>query len=300
LNQEGLKDVLIVDELENELKEENLEGASYRGVIHRDDFVQWFSLNASQVSFVFHLGARTDTAEFDEQIFNRLNLNFSKELFSICSSKGIPFVYASSAATYGDGKYGYDDEAPIDNYEPLNPYGWSKQHFDLWVKQQKTVPPFYAGLKFFNVYGPRENHKGRMASVVFHAYHQIKQHHAMKLFQSHHPDFKDGEQMRDFIHVYDVTSICLFLYHNFTRVESGIYNAGTGKARTFNDLVKAVFDALDTEASITYIPTPEDIRDKYQYFTEAKMSKLAEQGYNKSFASLEDGVAQYVAYLSRK
>jgi ADP-L-glycero-D-manno-heptose 6-epimerase len=299
LNQSGLTDLLLVDELENHDKEANLKGAEYRGIIHRNDFLDWFEINASEVSFVFHIGARTDTTETDKVIFDELNLNYSKAIFHVCANHKIPLVYASSAATYGDGSFGYSDQQSINNLQPLNEYGWSKQNFDLWVEQQTILPPFYAGLKFFNVYGPGENHKGRMASVIYHAYHQILKTGEMKLFQSHHPDYKDGEQMRDFIFVNDLTEVCLFFYENFNKVESGIYNLGTGKARSFNDLVKAVFKAMNLPENISYIPTPEDIRDKYQYFTEANMQKLILAGYKHSFTSLEEGVNKYVMYLKQ-
>jgi ADP-L-glycero-D-manno-heptose 6-epimerase len=298
-NQVGLTDLLLVDELENQDKEANLKGAEYRGIIHRNDFLNWFEINASEVNFVYHLGARTDTTEINKVIFDKLNLNYSKAIFNVCVKHKIPLVYASSAATYGDGSFGYSDQQPIHNLQPLNEYGWSKQNFDLWVEQQTILPPFFAGLKFFNVYGPGENHKGRMASVIYHAYHQILKTGEMKLFQSHHPEYKDGEQMRDFIFVNDLTEVCRFLYENSNKVESGIYNLGTGKARSFNDLVKAVFKALNLPENISYIPTPEDIRDKYQYFTEANMQKLLQAGYKQSFTSLEEGVSEYVKYLKQ-
>jgi ADP-L-glycero-D-manno-heptose 6-epimerase len=213
---------------------------------------------------------------------------------------GIPLVYASSAATYGLGENGYsDDHEIIEKLKPLNPYGESKNEFDKWAVGQERKPYFWAGLKFFNVYGPNEYHKGRMASVIFHAFNQIEESGGVKLFRSHNPEYLDGEQLRDFIYVKDVVDVCLFLMLN--RDHSGLYNLGTGKARTFLDLAKATFRALGKEPSIEFIDTPADIRDKYQYFTEADMGKLRSIGYDRPFTSLEDGVKDYVQnYLRSK
>ncbi len=210
----------------------------------------------------------------------------------------IPLVYASSAATYGGGELGYDDshELPY-QLQPLNPYGISKNEFDKWVLHESMHPPFWVGLKFFNVYGPNEYHKGRMASVIWHSFNQIREQGFVKLFRSHRPDFKDGQQLRDFIYVKDVIKVCYWLMVN--QPASGLYNLGTGKARSFEDLVKATFAGLGREPQITFIDMPEDIRDKYQYFTEANMSKLKAAGYTESFYSLEDGVGEYVrSYLA--
>lgn len=250
--------------------------------------------------FVFHLGARTDTAEFDKKVFDKLNLNYSKTVWNTCSEFGIPMVYASSAATYGTGEHGYSDSHDIiPLLKPLNPYGESKNDFDNWVLKQEKAPSFWAGLKFFNVYGPNENHKGRMASVVYHAYRQISETGKMKMFRSHHPDFKDGEQLRDFIYVKDVADIMYFFLHN--RKKPGIYNTGTGKAETFLELVSQTFKAMGKKPVIEFIDTPADIRDKYQYFTQAEMTKLREAGYQKKFLRLADGVPDYVRhYLGRR
>ncbi|MFT4646595.1 MAG: ADP-L-glycero-D-manno-heptose 6-epimerase [Planctomycetota bacterium] len=304
LNKEGRKDLVLVDELENRSKDFNLEEKDYLELLHRDNFMEWFSENAKDVEFIYHLGARTDTAEFDVELFNRLNLNYTKDIWHICTENNIPLVYASSAATYGNGEHGYNDEAPIKDLKPLNPYGYSKQDFDLWVETQTKTPPFYAGLKFFNVYGKGEWHKGRMSSVIYIAFNQITETEKMKLFMSHNPDYKNGEQKRDFVYVKDLTDMCFFFQESFEnkhKVENGIYNIGTGTARTFNDLVLATFKAMNIEADISYIPTPEDIRDKYQYFTEATMQKMRKAGYDKPFTSLEDGVMDYVQeYLMKK
>jgi ADP-L-glycero-D-manno-heptose 6-epimerase len=202
-------------------------------------------------------------------------------------------VYASSAATYGLGEQGYtDDEQKIVNLQPLNPYGESKNEFDKWALQQEKKPFFWAVLKFFNVYGPNEYHKNRMASVVMHSFNQIRKTGAMNLFRSHNPQYKDGEQLRDFVYVMDVIEACVFFMHH--RKDSGIYNLGSGKARSFLDLTKAVFKALDMPEDISFIDTPEDIRDKYQYFTEAKMEKFRSIGFDHKFHSLEEGIENYV------
>lgn len=304
LNNEGFEDIVLVDELENSNKTYNLLNKKYSELIHRDLFIEWFEKNAEKINFVYHLGARTDTAEFNVKLFDKLNLNYSKAVWKICTDNSIPLVYASSAATYGGGEHGYNDESSITNLKPLNPYGDSKQDFDLWIEKQTETPPFYAGLKFFNVYGKGEWHKSRMASVIYIAYNQIRKTKKMNLFMSHNPNFKNGEQKRDFVYVKDVVDMCFFFMKSFTnnkRIENGIYNIGTGTARTFNDLVKATFSAMNILADISYIPTPEDIRDKYQYFTEATMSKIRKAGYKKPFTSLEDGVKDYVQnYLMKK
>lgn len=299
LNEERFFDLILVDDFSRKEKEKNLEGKVFSEKIDRNDFPSWLRKNQRFVTFVFHIGARTDTTEFDKAVFDKLNLNYSKELWNICTEFGIPIVYASSGATYGLGEFGYkDDHDLIPKLRPLNPYGDSKNDFDKWVLQQKRTPSFWAGLKFFNVYGPNEYHKGRMASVIFHAYNQIMTKGVVNLFRSHNPDYKDGEQLRDFVYVKDVTDVCFFLLHH--RKNSGIYNLGSGKARTFIDLVKATFAAMGKEPKINFIDTPADIRDKYQYFTEADMSKLRSIGYASSFTSLEDGVSEYVRnYLSK-
>lgn len=294
LNEEGFNSVVVVDHFNDSKKNRNLEGKSILERVDRDVFTEWLDSKGAQVEFIFHLGARTDTAEFDSELLERLNTEYTKEVWRKCIQYQIPLVYASSAATYGDGDFGYkDDHSTIPSLVPLNPYGVSKNEFDKWAIQQKETPLFWAGLKFFNVYGPNEYHKGRMASVILHAFKQIKATGTMKLFRSHHPDFVDGGQMRDFVYVKDVVNVCLFLMHH--RKDSAIYNLGSGKARTFKDLVSATFKAMKQPENIDFIDTPIDIRDKYQYFTEASMSKLRSIGYLNEFTSLEDGVNDYVS-----
>lgn len=300
LNEKGHYDIVVVDDFSRSDKNLNLEGKNLIAKVSRSDFFAWADDFKDEIDFVFHLGARTDTTEFDKSIFDELNVNYSKKMWELCTANNIPLVYASSAATYGLGEKGYSDaHSNVEDLKPLNPYGESKSEFDKWVLKQDKTPPFWAGLKFFNVYGPNEYHKGRMASVIMHAFNQISDTGKMKLFASHNPDYKDGEQLRDFVYVKDVCSVCLYLMEN--QPESGIYNLGTGKARAFKDLALATFKAMDIEPNISFIPTPEDIRDKYQYFTEAKMEKLIKTGYSQKFHTLEEGVEDYVKnYLRDK
>jgi ADP-L-glycero-D-manno-heptose 6-epimerase len=300
LNSKGFKDIVVVDDFSREDKNLNLVGKSLVAKVPRMDFFKWANEFKEEIDFIFHLGARTDTTEFDTSIFDELNVEYSKNMWNLCAENDIPLVYASSAATYGMGEQGYDDNHEvIEKLKPLNAYGDSKNDFDIWALKQEKAPPFWAGLKFFNIYGPNEFHKSRMASVIFHSFNQITKTGAMKLFASHNPDYKNGEQLRDFVYVKDVVSVCLFLMDQ--KAENGLYNLGTGTARTFVDLTKATFKAMGKEADISFIPTPEDIRDKYQYFTEAKMDKLKRNGYTKKFYTLEEGVTDYVQnYLMKE
>lgn len=298
LNRKGYQNIIIVDEFDNEIKKHNYEDKKISARVDRNELFDWLGSHKIKIDFVFHLGARTDTTEFDYSVLEKLNVDYSQKIWSYCTEKNIPLVYASSAATYGNGELGYkDDHALSEKLNPLNPYGKSKNEFDKWVLKQKTQPLFWAGLKFFNVYGPNEYHKGRMASVVFHSFNQIKSSGKVKLFRSHRPEYKDGGQLRDFIYVKDVVDICYWLMNE--KPASGLYNVGTGKARTFKDLVTAIFKSLDKEPVIEYINTPLDIRDKYQYFTEADMSKLRKAGYKEDFYSLEEGVDTYVKNFLR-
>ena len=299
LNEKGYHNIIIVDDFNEQDKISNYSDKEFNLQVERVELFEWLEKNPVKVDFIFHLGARTDTTEFDYSIHEKLNVEYSKKIWEYCTEKNIPLVYASSAATYGNGELGYSDSHEIvDKLQPLNPYGVSKNEFDKWAlrQAQDKQPPFWAGLKFFNVYGPNEYHKERMASVIFHSFNQIKEKDKVKLFRSHHPDFKDGEQLRDFIYVVDVVSVCCwFMQESGVRsLNPGLYNLGTGKARSFNDLVKAIFAALNKDVNIEYIDTPTDIRDKYQYFTEADMNKLRDAGYKDEFYSLEKGVGDYV------
>ncbi len=304
LNDNGYENLLLVDDFGFEEKRKNWESKSYSNIIERYHLFDWLATHQPAISIVIHLGARTDTTEFNYAIHEELNLQYSKDIWNYCTQNAIPLIYASSAATYGDGQLGYnDDHAIIEKLQPLNPYGISKNEFDKWalqeIREQKGSPPFWAGLKFFNVYGPNEYHKGRMASVIWHAFNQIRKEGKVKLFRSHKEGFKDGEQLRDFVYVKDVLNVIGWMMHsmkngNWAVEKNGIYNLGTGTARAFNDLVKATFAGLDKEANIEFIDMPEDIRDKYQYFTEANMQKIRNAGYTKSFYTLEQGVDDYV------
>jgi ADP-L-glycero-D-manno-heptose 6-epimerase len=289
----GFDKLVIVDDFNRPEKGKNHEKKSVVARVERDLFADWLEKHAASVSFVIHLGARTDTTEFDKSVFDRLNLNYTKTIWTSCARHQIPFIYASSAATYGSGELGYKDEHDlVGDLKPLNPYGISKNDFDLWALLQKDSPPFWAGLKFFNVYGPNEYHKGRMASVIFHAYNQIRDNGKVQLFRSHRIDYENGKQLRDFVYVMDVAEVILFLMEK--RPANGLYNLGTGQARTFIDLVRATYAAVGIPENISFVDTPADIRDKYQYFTEADMSKLKRAGYSRPFTSLEDGIGEYV------
>ncbi|HNW99511.1 MAG TPA: ADP-glyceromanno-heptose 6-epimerase [Bacteroidales bacterium] len=293
LNNKGHSNIVIVDDFLNPVKNKNILNKAYIGQVHRNDFFSWLDGNYKNVSFVYHIGARTDTTEFDHHIFDELNLNYSKKMWLACTKYRLPLIYASSAATYGAGENGYkDDHDIIFKLKPLNPYGESKNDFDKWVLSQTDTPPYWSGLKFFNVFGPNEYHKSRMASVIFHSYNQIKSTGKVKLFRSHKPEFRDGEQLRDFIYVKDIVNILwIGMYY---KQNSGIYNLGTGKARSFLDLARAVFKALHIPEDIEFIDIPEDIRDKYQYYTQADMSKMRSLGFDIPFYSLEDAVTDYV------
>jgi ADP-L-glycero-D-manno-heptose 6-epimerase len=293
LNQLGFEKLILIDDFSNDKKVKNLKGKKYLHKVHREQFFDWVKSHEDTIQYVFHLGARTDTTEMDYSVHKKWNLDYSKDIWEFCVSANIPLVYASSAATYGNGELGYKDTHEIvRKLQPLNPYGRSKNEFDIWALEQNSTPPFWAGVKFFNVYGPNEYHKGRMASVIFHAYNQIKDTGSVKLFRSHRPDFKDGEQMRDFVYVKDVVKMCVWLM--MQQPESGLYNVGSGTARSFKDLVNAIFASLQLPSDIEFVDTPVDIRDKYQYFTEADMNKIREAGYNEAFHTLEEGVGDYV------
>jgi ADP-L-glycero-D-manno-heptose 6-epimerase len=300
LNAEGYKDIIVVDDFSDTQKNRNLEGKTYTRQVHRKEFHEWLKQNHELTQFVFHIGARTDTTEFDVAIFDELNLNYTKELWKICVEFGLPLVYASSAATYGMGELGYEDSHDlVERLKPLNPYGNSKNDFDKWALKQERAPYFWAGLKFFNVYGPNEYHKGRMASVILHAFNQIRDTDGVQLFRSHNEKYEDGKQLRDFVYVKDAVNVCYFLMHH--RQDPGLYNLGTGDARSFLDLADNTFKAMDKNVDITFIDTPEDIREKYQYFTEANISKLRSIGYLGEFHTLEEGIDDYVRnYLSEQ
>lgn len=300
LNSLGYDQLVLVDDFSDQRKVWNLKGKKYLYKVHRDQFADWCIGHPDTIKYIFHLGARTDTTEPDYSIFKKLNLDYSKAVWEYCVESNIPLIYASSAATYGNGELGYDeDESKIAALKPLNAYGISKNEFDIWALEQKHQPPFWAGLKFFNVYGPNEYHKGRMASVVYHAYQQIKDRGYIRLFRSHNPAYKDGEQLRDFVYVKDLLKVSLWLMNN--KPGNGIYNLGSGRARSFNDLAAAIFDFLKSTGKIEYIDTPEDIRANYQYYTQANMAKLTDAGYTETFYTLEKGIEDYLKnYLEQE
>lgn len=300
LNEMGFQNLILVDDFAKDYKDANWKFKSYARVIQRDVFFDVMAQESIKADAVIHLGARTDTTEFDYAVHQKWNVDFSINVWKHCATKGIPLIYASSAATYGAGEHGYSDSHDIiQHLQPLNPYGESKNEFDKWVLQQNTSPNGWAGLKFFNVYGPNEYHKSRMASVIWHSFNQIKNTGSVKLFKSHKPEYGHGKQLRDFIYVKDVVRVIYWmmnrmLHNEWTPAQNGIYNLGTGQARTFDDLVSATFAAMDLAPNIEYIDMPEDLRDTYQYFTEAEMQKLRAAGYADEFYSLEAGVNDYV------
>lgn len=321
LNEKGFEKLILVDDFGVEEKRSNWEGKKFEAIIERYNLFDWLELHNPSIDFIIHFGARTDTTEFDYAIHQEMNVEYSQQVWNYCTEKKVPLIYASSAATYGAGELGYDDKKDVEKLHPLNPYGISKNEFDKWAMNQQQCPPFWAGLKFFNVYGPNEYHKGRMASVIFHAFNQIKKDGIVKLFKSYKEGFNHGKQLRDFVYVKDVLKVTGWMMGEYklmnvcshpteplpylssfnshnpspkSQLTSGIYNLGTGSARTFEDLVKATFAGLNLESAIEYIDMPHDIRDKYQYFTEANMHKLKEAGYSNDFYSLEEGVEDYV------
>jgi ADP-L-glycero-D-manno-heptose 6-epimerase len=268
-------------------------------MVERDELFTIWDKEKWDLKGVYHLGARTDTTETDKDLFDRLNYTYSQEVWIRCASQSIPLIYASSGATYGLGEHGYvDTDSLAKELEPLNEYGRSKNNFDIWALDQPTAPPHWYGLKFFNVYGPNENHKGRMASVIWHTFSQVQKTGAMKLFRSHRDGIPNGHQSRDFIYVKDLVTVNHWLMSELPST-NGLYNLGTGTARTFLDLATSTFNAMGLEPDISFIDTPTDIRDKYQYFTEADMAKLRQAGYDKPFATLEEGISDYVGnYLT--
>ena len=301
LNQLGIDDILISDKLKMEEKWCNISKTSYYDWIDRDELFDFLYKTNIKIEAIIHMGACSATTEKDADFLMKNNYEYTKKLWNYCTEKQIKFIYASSAATYGDGEKGYDDNISLEEHEnlrPLNKYGYSKKIFDVWALKQEKTPKIWAGLKFFNVYGPNEYHKGRMASMIFHAYNQYNETGDVKLFKSHKDGYRDGEQLRDFVYIKDVTKVIVFMLginNENTVMQNGIYNLGTGKARSFYDLAKITLECMGgSKDNIKFIPMPEDLRGRYQYFTEAKMNKLIKNGYTESFYSLEDGVRDYV------
>jgi ADP-L-glycero-D-manno-heptose 6-epimerase len=303
LQELGYGELIAVDDFSHALKLPNLENKNLKARIDREEFPDWLDEHAQKVQFVFHIGARTRTNEFDWDVLNHLNVDYSKRLWNTCTQFSIPLIYASSAATYGSGEFGFDDSPEVrSRLKPMNPYGESKQLFDLWAEERASEgqhPPFWAGFKFFNVFGPNEYHKGRMASVVFHAFNQIKEKGEVSLFKSYREDYQDGGQRRDFVYVKDVLNVLIHFMEN--RKNSGIYNLGSGQAHTFLELATAVFEALNQVPNIKYVEMPEDIRGNYQYFTEASMNRVKNAGYSDSFWDFDQAIKDYVTgYLEHQ
>jgi len=297
LNRNGEENIIVVDDLGSTTtnKWRNLSGLHFADFIQKDLFPELLDRGAIKgISAIIHMGANSSTTETDADHLLVNNYGYSKKIASYCMTHDVRLIYASSAATYGDGSNGYSDNiAGIDTLRPLNMYGYSKQMFDRWA-QKNGVLNHAAGLKFFNVYGPNEYHKGDMSSVVFKAFHQIREKGSVRLFQSHRPDYRDGEQLRDFVYVRDCTAIMVWLLEN--PGAAGLFNVGTGQARSFRDLAASTFSALGMQPVIDYTPMPETLRDKYQYYTCADMACLRSAGYHKAFTSLEDGITEYVQH----
>lgn len=292
LNDAGEEDIIIVDDIASTDKWLNLRNKKYRSYVHKSRLLDELS-TYKEVRAIIHMGACSSTTENDFDYLWYNNFEYTKTLWNYCAEKQISFIYASSAATYGDGENGFDDNVDIDTLLPLNQYGYSKHLFDLWVKHQAvSFPPQYVGLKFFNVYGPNEYYKGSMASMVFHGFNQIKKDGEIRLFKSSNTLYRDGEQLRDFVYVKDICSVIMwFLEHNRY---SGIFNVGTGYPQSFRELAEATFKALNLCTNIRYIDMPSGLKEKYQYFTRAEMTKLRDIGYNKVFMDINSGIQDYV------
>jgi len=301
LNQEGIDDIVIVDRLGTDNKWKNLVNRRFVDYIHKDEFLQMVCADQVpfEISAIVHMGACSSTTERDADYLWKNNYLYSRRLTEWAMKRNIRFIYASSAATYGDGTLGFsDDHSKISKLKPINMYGYSKQLFDLWVLKNKLENKI-AGIKFFNVFGPNEYHKEEMTSVIFKAFHQIKETGKVRLFKSYKKEYPDGGQMRDFVYVKDCLDVMWWLFNN--QKVNGIFNLGTGKARTWNDLIKAVFVAMGRKTNIQYIEMPESLRDQYQYFTQAEMNKLKITGCPVVFLSLEDSVRDYVVnYLQQQ
>ena len=294
LNAQGINDILIVDDLNSNARVMNLANKKFTQYIGKSDFIQSVKSNSlsRDITAIVHMGACSSTTERDLEYLRTNNFEYSKILAEYCLTHGVRYIYASSAATYGDGNNGSDDDVSrIDELKPLNPYGDSKQTMDLWARDQGIFSQV-VGLKFFNVYGPNEYYKGHMASVAWKAFNTIKETSSFSLFKSHRPDYKDGEQKRDFVYVKDCCDIMWWLLN--TPSVNGLFNVGSGRARSWNDLLNALFKAMQKPAQLSYIDMPVELRDQYQYFTEAPMQKLKVAGYTAPLHTLEEGVSDYV------
>lgn len=298
LNERGAEDLILCDHFESGDKWKNLRGLKYDSFVQVEDLFDHPAWKKAQpFTAIYHMGACSDTTELNMDFLYKNNTEFTNKLLSLAATKNIPIVYASSAATYGGGEQGYsDDHKGIPKLQPLNKYGYSKQLSDEWILKQKKKPKVWFGVKFFNVFGPNEYHKGKMSSVVYQGFNQIKNVGMVKLFKSHRDDYKDGEQLRDFVYVKDVVRAMIELIAAGKKKPSisGIYNLGTGEARSFHDLAKATFKAMDLEPNIEFIDMPVELRNQYQYYTQAEMGKLKKALPKFKFMKLEDAVSDYV------
>lgn len=296
LNDMGIDDIIIVDHIVTTDKWMNMRNKKYREYINRDEFLTRLPEFADEVTHIIHMGACSATTERDFDFLYKNNFEYTKTLWKFCSDNQISFIYASSAATYGDGTQGFDDEEDIKRLMPLNGYGYSKQLFDLWVEKElekgNKVPKQHVGFKFFNVYGPNEYFKGSMASVILHTFDKINETGKMGLFKSYKAGYEDGQQLRDFVYVKDICAVIKFMIEN--EKVNGLFNLGTGQARSFYDLAVSTFKAMGVNPNIEFIEMPESLRGKYQYYTQATMAKLKKAGCNHKFYSLEEGATDYV------
>lgn len=294
LNRQGRDDLLLVDRPTHPEQWQNLCHRTYADYLDKDELFPWLERHGAQVEAVIHMGAISDTTERDWNRLLEANLRYSQRLWQFCTQQGATFLYASSAATYGNGERGYSD-ASIDGLRPLNAYGYSKHLFDQWALRQASAghaPPRWAGFKFFNVYGPNEYHKGRMASVAYHAFTQFRTGGTVRLFKSDRPDVADGMQLRDFVYIKDVAAVVAWFLA--APRPSALYNVGTGRARAFLDLATAVMESCGARPHITWIDMPDDLKGKYQYYTQADIGKLRAAGYDQPFHTLEEGIRDYV------
>ncbi|MEJ0105451.1 MAG: ADP-glyceromanno-heptose 6-epimerase [Bacteroidota bacterium] len=304
LNRKGYYNIIIVDDFNDESKRHNYDEKKICARVDREELFDWLNRYKIRIDFIFHLGAQTNTDEPDYSVYEALNVEYSKKIWNYCTEKNIPLVYASSDATYGAGEQGYDDNELPEKLKPINSYGISKNEFDKWAlaqSKESNCPPFWAGLKFFNVYGPNEYHKGAMASAILHSFQQVCAEGKIKLFKSYNPGYKNGGQSCDFVYVKDVVDVCYWLMQksvdNTGKQVSGLFNVGTGTPRTFDEMAGIIFKVLERNAVIEYADEPPPGRDDYNQFIKADITRLREAGYRKNFYSLEDGVKTYVQHF---
>lgn len=306
-NEQGRENIVLVDKFTDLQKERNWKDKKYKYLVDRELLLEWLDENKPNIEFIIHLGARTNVREKSNTVLQEMNVEYSEDVWNYATVYNIPLVYASSATTYGNGELGFnDDDKLIGDFQPLNEYAASKHNFDKWAVQQLNAPPYWAGLKLFNVYGPNEYHKGEGCSIVLKTFKQIQENNTVTLFKSNSESFEDGGQLRDFIYVKDVAKLIWWMYNAMIEKQwhpekNGLYNVGTGKARSFKDVAILVFKALGKEPNITYTEMPEDIASGFREFSEATTVKLKHAGYNEPFTSLEEGIEDYIKnYLAER